>query len=64
MTRNPKTNEDFISAIALIKWVLVKVDVNEMMKTVFKTDKIVIDSQVSYFNLVLFPGELNLLIIL
>ena len=46
VTKDPKTKEDFISAIALIKWVLVKVDVNDMMRTVFKTDKIVIDSQV------------------
>ena len=47
VTKNSKTNEEFISAIALIKWVPVKVDVTQMMKSEFDIDKILLDPQVT-----------------
>ena len=46
VTKNSKTEEEFICAIALCKLTAVNINVKEMMKSVFGVDKIVLDPQV------------------
>ena len=53
VTMNTLTKEEFISAIALVKWVPVKVNVKEMMEMIFGTKRIIIDSKVNSWYIII-----------
>ena len=56
VTKDPTSEDEFISAIALCKMTAVNMSVKEMMKSKFGIDKIDVDPQVSIFQYMQIPN--------